>query len=82
VTGPLEKGRYYIQIGAFGSESVAKDAASGVGKKFTVLIQKTSDKGKDTWRVFVGPLSRDESGVALVRVRAMGYKDAFLKSGS
>jgi hypothetical protein len=47
-----------------------------------VLIQKTSDKGKDTWRVFVGPLSRDESGVALVRVRAMGYKDAFLKSGS
>jgi len=82
VTGPLAKGFYYIQIGAFGSESVAKDAAGGIGKKYAVLIQKTSDKGKDTWRVFVGPLSRDESGVALVRVRAMGYKDAFLKSGS
>ena len=82
VTGPLAKGLYYIQIGAFGSESVAKDAAGGIGKKYAVLIQKTSDKGKDTWRVFVGPLSRDESGVALVRVRAMGYKDAFLKSGS
>lgn len=82
VTQPLAKGLYYIQIGAFGSESVAKDAAAGIGKKYAVLIQKTSDKGKDTWRVFVGPLSRDESGVALVRVRAMGYKDAFLKSGS
>jgi hypothetical protein len=79
--GTLEKGLYYIQIGAFGSEAGAKDAALSVGKNFGAVVQKVSAKGKDTWRVFVGPLTRDESGVALVRVRALGFKDAFVKSG-
>jgi len=82
VSEALEKGRYYIQVGAFGSEALAKDSAGKLKTGYAVLIQKTSAKSKDTWRVFVGPLSRDESGVALVRVRAMGYKDAFVKSGS
>jgi cell division protein FtsN len=80
VMGALEKGRYYIQIGAFATEMAAKDALARLGG-FVTLVQKTSDKGKDTFRVFVGPLSRDESGVALVRVRSLGYKDAFLKTG-
>ncbi len=82
ITTPLEKGRYYIQIGAYASEAAAHDAASVLAKRFAILVQKISEKGKDTWRVFVGPLSRDESGVALVKVRSMGFKDAFVKSGS
>ncbi len=82
VSEALEKGRFYIQVGAFGSEGLAKDSAGKLKTGYAILIQKASAKGKDTWRVFVGPLSRDESGVALVRVRAMGYKDAFVKSGS
>jgi cell division protein FtsN len=77
----LKKGYYYIQIGAYRSEASARDALSTISPGFAVLVQKSTEKGKDTWRVFIGPLSRDESGVALVRVRAMGYKDAFLKSG-
>lgn len=82
VSEALEKGRFYIQVGAYGSEALAKDSAGKIKTGYAILIQKTSAKSKDTWRVFVGPLSRDESGVALVRVRAMGYKDAFVKSGS
>jgi cell division protein FtsN len=82
VYGALEKGRYYIQIGAFGSEAVARDSIAGLKSGYAILVQKMTVKGKDTWRVFLGPLSRDESGVALVRVRAMGFKDAFVKSGS
>ncbi len=82
ISEALEKGRYYIQVGAYGSEAMAKDSAGKLKTGYAILIQKTSAKGKDTWRLYVGPLSRDESGVALVRVRAMGYKDAFVKSGS
>ncbi|PKL07850.1 MAG: hypothetical protein CVV51_11995 [Spirochaetae bacterium HGW-Spirochaetae-7] len=80
-TGTLQKGLYYIQIGAYRNESAAKDASVRIGSSFAVLIERIGDKGKETWRVYVGPLSRDESGVALVRVRSMGYKDAFVKSG-
>ncbi len=79
---PLEKGRYYIQIGAFASQAAASENVAGLRGGFPTLIQRSGVPGKETWRVFVGPLSRDESGVALVRVRALGYKDAFVKSGS
>lgn len=81
VTTPLQKGRYYIQIGAYASEAAARDAGYTLGSRFSTVVQKTTEKGKDTWRVFVGPLSRDESGLALVKVRSMGFKDAFVKSG-
>ena len=80
-SGALEKGRYYIQIGAFASEAAAKDAASRLSVGYLLLIQQATSRGKATWKVFIGPLSRDESGVALVRVRSMGYRDAFVKSG-
>lgn len=79
---PLEKGRYYIQIGAFATQAAASENVAGLRGGFPTLIQRSGVPGKETWRVFVGPLSRDESGVALVRVRALGYKDAFVKSGS
>jgi len=81
-TGSLEKGRYYIQVGAFGSKAAALENASRLGGGFPTLIEMSGSAGKETWRVFVGPLSRDESGIALVRVRALGYKDAFVKRGS
>ncbi len=81
VSGALEKGRYYIQIGAYASEAAAKDAASRLSVGYMVVVQQVTTGGKATWKVFVGPLSRDESGVALVRVRSMGYRDAFVKSG-
>lgn len=81
VSGALEKGRFYIQIGAYASEAAAKDAASRLSVGYLVVVQQVTSRGKATWKVFVGPLSRDESGVALVRVRSMGYRDAFVKSG-
>ncbi|MCK7487345.1 MAG: hypothetical protein MZU97_18925 [Bacillus subtilis] len=30
--------------------------------------------------LFVGPLGRDETGVALLQVRSLGFKEAFLKN--
>jgi len=29
----------------------------------------------------VGPIKRDESGIVLTKVKALGYKDAVLKQG-
>lgn len=77
----LEKDRYYIQVGAYSSETMASSISTSLGSEFTVtVIEKVS--GRELWRIYVGPLSRDESGVALARVRALGYRDAFVKIGS
>jgi cell division septation protein DedD/rare lipoprotein A (peptidoglycan hydrolase) len=78
----LAKGKFYIQVAAYRSLSGAQDAGSSLQRSgHVIVIEPGSDKSGALWRVYVGPLSRDESGVALVRVRSLGFKDAFLKQG-
>lgn len=82
VMGSLSRGLYYIQIGAYTTELAASEAVAGLEAALPVVVQKTDNRGKPSWKVYVGPMSRDESGLALLRVKAMGFRDAFLKKGS
>lgn len=72
-------GKYYIQIGAYKSQSSLDAATRKLGEGFPVTVE-TSKSGKaSVYRLFIGPLGRDETGVALVKIRSLGFKDAFLK---
>ena len=78
----MAKGSYYVQIGLFGSEEALRQAISAVGKQFPILYERVdAGKGKILYRLFVGPIKRDESGIVLTKVKALGYKDAVLKQG-
>jgi len=78
----MVKGSYYVQIGLFGSEEALRQAISAVGKQFPILYERVdAGKGKILYRLFVGPIKRDESGIVLTKVKALGYKDAVLKQG-
>lgn len=82
VSGSLVKGSFYIQVAAFRSAVGANDAVAGLVRNGHVaLVESLADARGALWRVYVGPLSRDEAGVALMRVRALGYRDAFVKQG-
>lgn len=82
VSGALVKGSFYIQVAAFRSALGANDAVAGLVRNGHVaLVESLADARGALWRVYVGPLSRDEAGVALMRVRALGYRDAFVKQG-
>ena len=74
----LSQGSYYVQIGLFGSEASLSAAISLFADKFPLVYQKV-DSEVPRYRLFVGPLGRDEGGLTLVRIRAMGYRDAVLK---
>ncbi len=78
----LEKGKYYIQLGAYASQTLSFENASKLGLAYPAIIQSVKSSGKESWKLYVGPLSRDESGLMLVKVRAMGFKDAFVKSAN
>ncbi|TFG84488.1 MAG: SPOR domain-containing protein, partial [Spirochaetales bacterium] len=81
--GALQRGNYYIQVAAYRSESTTREAIAVLDRAgYVTVIEIIADKKGQIWRVYIGPLSRDESGVALVRVRSLGYKDAFLKKGT
>lgn len=82
VSGALVKGSFYIQVAAFRSAAGANDAVAGLVRNgHLALVESLADARGALWRVYVGPLSRDEAGVALMRVRALGYRDAFVKQG-
>lgn len=80
-TTELEKGAYYLQLGAYVEEFSAKDLAETLAGRYpvTVLVGRTADTS--SYKVMVGPLNQDESGSLLFNFRAKGYKDAFLRKG-
>ncbi|MFA6505193.1 MAG: SPOR domain-containing protein [Treponemataceae bacterium] len=78
----LDKGKYYVQLGAFTETDTVKEALARIGKKFPAVVQTAAGKaGKNVYRVIVGPVNQGESGALLVRFKRTGYPDAFVKKG-
>jgi cell division septation protein DedD len=79
----MKRGSYYVQIGLFGSEEALRLAIRSIKKEFSIILYEKVDNpnAATLYRLYVGPLSRDEGGMVLVKVRSLGYKDAVLKQG-
>ena len=79
----LSHGSFYVQIGVYGSNDSLVGAVDGFRSTYPLALEKVSAKGgQEAFRLYVGPLSRDESGLVLYRIKSMGFKDAFVKQGS
>lgn len=81
VTKALSKGSYYLQLGVYREEYSALALAGRLGSTYpvTVLVAEGADFPK--YKVMVGPLGADESGVVLYSFKSRGYPDAFLRKG-
>ena len=79
--GALERGRHYIQVGAYRTEAAAAETVSVLRMDYVIVLERSAGSSSQIWKIFVGPMGRDESGMALLRVRSLGFKDAFLKVG-
>ncbi len=75
----MKKGNYYVQIGLFASEDALRVAIAKTAAVFPVVYETVSVP-RIAYRLYVGPLSRDESGMVLQQVKGLGYKDAFIKA--
>jgi hypothetical protein len=80
----LAKGSFYVQIGVYGTNDALQSSIAGFkSTSYPLAVEKLSTKsGSAAYRLFVGPLSRDESGVVLIRIRSLGFKDAYVRQGS
>jgi hypothetical protein len=80
----LAKGSYYVQIGVYGTNDALQTALAGFrSSSYPLAVEKLTTKaGGAAYRLFVGPLSPDESGVVLIRIRSLGFKDAYVRKGS
>ncbi len=79
----LAKGSYYVQLGVYATGEALAAATQGLSGLYPLAVEETtSPDAAPRLRLYVGPLSSDEGGVVLIRVKAAGYKDAFLRQGS
>ncbi len=78
----MKAGSWYVQIGLFGTEDALRQAIKAAARQFPVLYETVVDsKGQVRYRLYVGPLGRDEGGLILTRIKGLGYKDAVLRKG-
>ncbi|GHU47333.1 hypothetical protein FACS1894200_02520 [Spirochaetia bacterium] len=77
----LEKGKYYVQLGAFSQPATVEKELTRLGISYPRRVQAAGTPDKPVYRVLVGPCSLGESNALLQRFKGLGYKDAFVKSG-
>jgi len=77
----IERGLYYVQIGAYRATKTVESEISKVDKKLPVAVMRIESEKGPIYRVLIGPLNLGESGAVLQRYKAI-YKDAFIRVGN
>ncbi len=73
----FEKDKYYIQIATLSKQLNVDNIISEYGAKYPVkLIQLNNNRG---YQVLVGPFTEAQYSTVLMRFKAKGYKDAFVR---
>ncbi|MBU8914226.1 MAG: SPOR domain-containing protein, partial [Spirochaetales bacterium] len=82
VVADLVDNNYYLQIGAYTAPATAQVAVDALGTTYPMAVLPIDSHGTTVYRVLVGPLEQDETGTLLLWLRAKGYRDTFIRSGT
>jgi len=80
VTG-LERGKWYVQIGAYSRADHVDEAVNRAGTGVPVVIHSVGTSASPMFRVLLGPFSQNEGKTVQKRFKNKGY-DAFLRKGN
>lgn len=81
VTKVLVEDSYYLQLGVYREQYSAFNLAGSLGGTYPVTVLVSESSNNRNYKVMVGPLGQDESGVILYNFKSTGYPDAFLRKG-
>ncbi|MDR0642994.1 MAG: SPOR domain-containing protein [Treponema sp.] len=79
VIGELERGKYYVQIGAYRNMASVESALLKIDPAYPLNIQNAGTGGSQVYRLLVGPLNLGESGALVQRFKGSGYRDAYIR---
>jgi hypothetical protein len=82
VIGGLERGKYYVQIGAFSRAETVESEINRIGGSYPIAVENGGSVDRPLYRILLGPMNLGESGAMLQRFKSIGYSDAFVRSGS
>jgi hypothetical protein len=78
----LERGSYYVQLGAYSRPETIESEVARVGNAYPLALFNAGSSEKPVYRILLGPLNQGESGAVLKRFKSIGYKDAFVRYAS
>ncbi|MDR1443390.1 MAG: hypothetical protein LBI94_00765 [Treponema sp.] len=76
----LEKGKYYVQLGAFRSVTSVESALLGIDPGYPLNVQNSGSAERPVYRILVGPVNQGESGALVQRFKGSGYRDAYIRT--
>jgi cell division septation protein DedD len=80
VIGELEKGKYYVQLGAYRNAASVDSALLRIDPGYPLNIQNAGTGDNPVYRLLVGPLNLGESGALVQRFKGSGYRDAYVRT--
>jgi hypothetical protein len=80
VIDELEKGKYYVQLGAYRSAASVESALLKIDPGYPLSVQNAGTGDNPVYRLLVGPLNLGESGALVRRFKGSGYRDAYVRA--
>jgi cell division protein FtsN len=75
----LDKGRYYVQVGAYSRHDTLNNALGRIDKAYPLKVQVSGNENRPLYRLVIGPLNEGEAQAHLLRFKRTGYDDAFMR---
>jgi cell division septation protein DedD len=76
----LEKGKYYVQLGAYRNAASIESALLKIDPGYPLKVQPSGSADNPLYRLLVGPVNLGESGALVQRFKGSGYRDAYVRS--
>jgi hypothetical protein len=76
----IEKGAYYVQLGAFRNIASVESALLKIDPGYPLNVQSSGSADEPVYRLLVGPVNLGESGALVQRFKGSGYRDAYIRS--
>jgi len=78
IVSQLNNGSSYIQLGAYTSPESIYEEILSIEDRYPMVVWTENGRDGTLYKLLVGPLTRDETGVLSYRFRSTGYNDLFL----
>ena len=78
----LESGNDYLQLAVYSDQSNVMKLYDELSSNFPMTVLVSGTRNDQKYKVLIGPLHPDESGLLLLNFKRKGYKDAFIRQGT
>lgn len=78
IAAELKNGSSYIQLGAYSTAAMVYEEMESIAARYPMIVWTDKSSRGTIYKLLIGPLTSDETGVLSYRFKSAGYGDLFL----